>query len=288
MLDQKVYDDIQNKLEEYNKENWVDTIDRIHKEVGNKCNLSYNDISICLKLIIGKLLHNPLSWTFRRFITGYTKYNLIYSSNFGMDVNYFINYFMKLSNFSIFMKWASDLIVKELIVECGGITENDLTLIVNMIQMLRRILNMSDLTENINAYVYDNILEKTEEVFLEFIDSDDVEMIYDDLCVCIHRIEGSVINGIFPENGECNIKDVSMYIREQVEMFIDNIRNNVTITESETFVTNKWLDKIDQIIVETFLIVLDAANEKYDSLFYDTKEIATFMGVIIRTIWQLY
>lgn len=288
MLEQKVYDDIQYKLEEYNKDNWADTIERIHKEIANTYNMSYNDINICLKLIIGKLLHNPLSWTFRRFITGYTKYNPIYSSNFGMDVNYFVKYFMRLNNIDIFTKWANDLIVKELIDECCGATENDIALIVGMIQRLRHLLNVSDLTDNINSYICDWILERTEEIFLEFINVDDVEFIYDDLCVYIHQIEGAVISGIFPENGEYNIKDVSMYIRERAETFIDGIQNNVNITTSDTIVVNKWLDKIEQTIIETFLIVLDAANEKYSGIFCDTKEVSEFMGIIIHTIWQLY
>lgn len=288
MLEQKVYDDIQHKLEEYNKENWVDTIDRIYKEIGSKYSMSYNDISICLTLIIGKLLHNPLSWTFRRFITGYTKYNPIYSSNFGMDVSHFVKYFMRLNNIDIFTKWANDLIVKELIDECGGATEENIVLIVGMIQRLRCVLDVSDLTDNINSYICDWILERTEEVFLEFIEVDDVEIIYDDLCVCIHQIEGAVINGIFPENGEYNIKDVSMYIRERAETFIDGIQNNVNITTSDTIVVNKWLDKIEQTIIEAFLIVLDAANEKYSGMFYDIKETATFIGIVIHTIWQLY
>ena len=288
MLEQRVYDSIRYRLEEYNKENWSDTIDRIYKEIGSAFNLSYHDTSTCIMLVIGEVLRIPLSWTFRRFITGYTKYNPLYSSHFGMDVNYFANYFIKLNNINIFAKWADDLIIKELNIECGGATEEQLILMVGMIQRLRCILNVSDLTDNINSYICDNILEQTETVFLEFIDPDDMEMLYDDLCVRIHRMECAVISGIFPENGNFNVKDVLMYISEQAEMFIDDIKDNITINVPDYHMVNRWIDKIEQILIETFIIVLDAACEKYDGVFYDTKEISEFMGTIIHTIWLLY
>lgn len=270
------------KLEEHNQYNrriyskdGYESIRVVHEQYDQENEYVNHDIfNNAMKLAIINLMINPMSFTFRRFISGYSKIEYDYQSTYAFRVQESVAYFGNIINrFNDLYDFVEDVISKEIQYNPSALNTGSY---LHTVRLLIKIANIPYIIlENYIQYSIGEILLKIKQIIIPSATIDDVKRYQHDIC---SLIVGQLYNTDETISADRRSKDMLRSIDSVVETMI-----KATMSDRQKDIYEMYLIECKKSIIEVISkIILTILSRMLNTLMvsYDHDVVSSVIKLI--------
>jgi hypothetical protein len=272
----------QTKLEEHNKTNRrirsndaYESVRTVREQYSQENGYINHEIfNNAIKLAITNLMVNPMSFTFRRFISGYSKIEYDYQSTYAFRTQESIAYFGNIINrFNDLYDFVEDVISKE--IQYNPSTLNTGSYLYT-VRLLIKIVNIPYIIlENYIQLQIGNILLHIKKVAVPSATIDDVKLYQHDMCSLI-------INQLCNTDETISMDRQSKYMFKSIDSIVESLINS-TMTDRQKDIYEIYLMACKSSIIEVISkIILTILSHMLNMLMvgYDYDKIESIVKCI--------
>lgn len=253
------YESIRVVQEQYDQEN-----EYVNHEIFNNA----------IKLAIVNLMINPMSFTFRRFISGYSKIEYDYQSTYAFRVHESVAYFGNIINrFNDLYDFVEDVISKEVQYNPSTLNTGSYLYTVRLLIKIAKIPYI--ILENYIQYNIGEILLKIKQIVMPSATIDDVKQYQYDIC---SLIVGQLYNTDETISADRQSRDMLRSIDSMVETMI-----KVTMSDKQKDIYEMYLIECKKSIIEVISkIILTILSRMLNTLMvsYDHDVVSSVIKLI--------